>query len=284
MQDDDRQTGSSAGRRFTSSHLNAISTTVTAIVALGALYFTGQSLTATREQMALSERGQVTDRFAKAVEHLGSEKIDIRLGGIYSLRRLADDSPRDRIPIVRILTAFVRQNAPKVDTPACDPLAETAEDVKAALEIVGQVNSKIEFPRDLQLYDFPIITLSRICLPGILLSGVDLRRSIITDVKFNGSDFVGVNLADATITGVDFQDAIISGVDFKGAGFSQSNFINSSFENSTLVNVALEKVNFENVTFEGGDITGASGVSVTMRNVDLRGTKGAEQFRANLKN
>jgi hypothetical protein len=43
----------------------------------------------------LSREGQATDRYTKAIEQLGSDKIDVRIGGIYALERVARDSPRD---------------------------------------------------------------------------------------------------------------------------------------------------------------------------------------------
>ena len=33
----------------------------------------------------LSREGQLTDRYTKAVEQLGSDKIEVRLGGLYAL-------------------------------------------------------------------------------------------------------------------------------------------------------------------------------------------------------
>lgn len=59
-----------------------VASIATAAVAVAALWFTGQSLHATQNQYGLSEQGQITDRFGKAIEHLGSDKIDIRLGSV----------------------------------------------------------------------------------------------------------------------------------------------------------------------------------------------------------
>jgi hypothetical protein len=53
----------------------------------------------------------MTERFIKAIEHLGSDKLDIRLGSIYALERLALNSPTDRSSITPILGAFVRGHA-----------------------------------------------------------------------------------------------------------------------------------------------------------------------------
>ncbi|GAA2788241.1 hypothetical protein GCM10010470_23500 [Saccharopolyspora taberi] len=59
-------------------------------------YITAQS------QAHLAEQGQLTDRFSKAVEQLGSDKPQIRQGGIYALERLARDSQRDHPVVVEV--------------------------------------------------------------------------------------------------------------------------------------------------------------------------------------
>lgn len=63
------------------------------------------------------EQGHITDRYTKAIEQLGKldgdkPNIEIRLGAIYALERIARDSPRDHWTIMEVLTAYVRQNAP----------------------------------------------------------------------------------------------------------------------------------------------------------------------------
>ena len=60
---------------------------VAGLVALG-------SLVVARRTYRLTQEGQITDRYTKAIEQLGSDKPDVRLGGIYALERIAKDSPQ----------------------------------------------------------------------------------------------------------------------------------------------------------------------------------------------
>jgi hypothetical protein len=62
--------------------------------------------------IALSREGQITDRYGKAVEQLGHDKIEVQLGGIYALERLMKDSPADQPTITETLAAYVREHAP----------------------------------------------------------------------------------------------------------------------------------------------------------------------------
>jgi hypothetical protein len=84
---------------------------------------TWQNLTLTRQPLAVSQQGQITDRFTKAIEQLGTadedqkkhRKLMVRPGGIYALHRIADESERDRSAILAVLSAYVRENSPRTN-------------------------------------------------------------------------------------------------------------------------------------------------------------------------
>jgi hypothetical protein len=81
------------------------------LFAAGALLFTAGSFTLSRRTFELTEQGQVTDRYTKAIEQLGSDKLDVRIGGIYALERIARDSVRDHPAVMEVLTAFIRDHS-----------------------------------------------------------------------------------------------------------------------------------------------------------------------------
>src|SRR5215212_4920598 len=77
---------------------------------LSGLYFTWRTVQVNRE-------GQITERFTRAIDQLGKVEsgqklFEIRIGGIYALERIARESEEDHGPIMEILTAYVRRNAP----------------------------------------------------------------------------------------------------------------------------------------------------------------------------
>ena len=98
---------------------------------------------ATWRQLRLSREGQITERFTKAIDQLDYAKsLEVRLGAIYALERIARDSERDHWPIMEVLTAYVRQHAAWKK----DPLAEKQEgqfkppapDIQAILTVLGR--------------------------------------------------------------------------------------------------------------------------------------------------
>ena len=76
-------------------------------------YYAWRNLKVAEENRELAENRQVTERFSKAVEMLGSEESDeLKIGGIYLLERIARDFPQDYWTVVEVLTAFVRRRSP----------------------------------------------------------------------------------------------------------------------------------------------------------------------------
>jgi hypothetical protein len=87
-------------------------TALPGLAAVIALIFTSLAVRATNAQLQITEQGQITDRYNAAITNLGSPSIDVRLGGIYALQRIMQDSRRDQPTIVAVLCAFVRITLP----------------------------------------------------------------------------------------------------------------------------------------------------------------------------
>src|SRR5215207_3869121 len=55
------------------------------------------------EQIKADLQRRITESFTKAVEQLGSDKLQVRLGGIYTLERISRESDLDYWPVMEIL-------------------------------------------------------------------------------------------------------------------------------------------------------------------------------------
>ncbi len=53
----------------------------------------------------------MTDRYTKAIEQLGSDKLDVRLGGVYALERVARDSARGDPAVMEVVAVFIREHS-----------------------------------------------------------------------------------------------------------------------------------------------------------------------------
>jgi hypothetical protein len=72
---------------------------------------TNKSSALTLRAVEVTEQGQVTDRYIKAVGQLGEESSPARVGGVYALERIGHDSSRDRTTIIYVLGAFIRERS-----------------------------------------------------------------------------------------------------------------------------------------------------------------------------
>jgi hypothetical protein len=82
------------------------------------------------QQAEVAQRNHVVEMFNRAIDQLGSEKLEVRLGAIYTLKRLSGDPQYVdyRVPILETLTAYIRGRT-QDDTNA-DPPVDVREIMK----------------------------------------------------------------------------------------------------------------------------------------------------------
>lgn len=200
----------------------------------------------TWRQVQTSREGQITERFTRAIDQVGSDKLDIRLGGIYALERIAKNSPADRTTVQFILGAFVRGHAPwavgtsagpQHPTPNVDEqlpwLQVRAPDVQAATEVLGRrpdpdptwtlYLSRVDI-RGVQLDGATLIdsqlrhsNLARAWLRGVVLDRSDLTDTDLRRANLAEASLVSVKLAGAYLEGADIRRADLRGADLRGA-------------------------------------------------------------------
>lgn len=73
-----------SGGKDNAQEVGDVRTALLAVLA-GVLAATGAIYTA--RTYALNRRGQITDRFTNAIDQLGSDKVEMQLGGIFALER-----------------------------------------------------------------------------------------------------------------------------------------------------------------------------------------------------
>ncbi len=191
------------------------------LFAAGALIFTAQNYRLGRRTLEVAEQGQVTDRYTRAIGQLGSEKMDVRIGGIFGLERVARDSARDHPPVMEVLAAFVREHSrEEFRLPTAADLAHPAgpgravrPDVQAALTVIGRRDAR----RDRQRID-----LSAAVLPFALLFGADLTRvrlagTVLSNAVLHGAVLTGANLTDADLSDAELNDTNLAGAILTGA-------------------------------------------------------------------
>ena len=217
------------------------------------------NIDASREERRVEEEGQITERFTRAVDQLGHSKLDVRLGGLYSLERIAKDSEADRPAIYEILTAYVRGHAP------WPPQRGTTHEVADA--ILGDLASQPDRPAsDLPLEDLPLLEIRAADVQAVLTilgrrprcagdRPLDLAR---TDLR--GADLEGAHLEKAYLRGVHLERARLDGVhleeaDLVGAHLEQASFISVDYERPGLGGAHLTGALLIDVNLDGARLT-----------------------------
>jgi hypothetical protein len=77
--------------------------------ALGATIVAIATLMRHFAQTDADRQRRIVETFSKAVEQLGSDKLEVRVGAIFALERLSKESPNDYWTVMEVLTAFVRE-------------------------------------------------------------------------------------------------------------------------------------------------------------------------------
>lgn len=179
------------------------------LVSLATLAAAGAALVTVRQaagEQRLTRDGQVTDRYTAAVTNLGDTAEEVRIGGMYALQRIAQDSSRDAPTVVQVLSAYVRSHTPEAKKGAAGP-DQPANDVAAALTILAAPLAK-GVPVDLHRAYLHRAELSGANLSGAELSGADLSGADLSSANLRGADLSGSH-----VFGADMQDTDVTGAD-----------------------------------------------------------------------
>lgn len=211
------------------------------------------------KNLKVSQEGQITERFTRAVNQLGAidksgnPAIEIRLGGIYALERIANESEKDYWPIMEILTAYVRKNS-GVDS----QLKENHMAIKAvSMDIQADENINKEYS-EVQKKSFDIQT---------ILTVIGKRQSFFWPGEIKTLDLSGANLSGAKLEGAILPKANLSGAKLEEANLTRANLFGTNFTRAN-----LSKAGFIVAKFFGATLREANLSEACLSGADLFGT------------
>ncbi len=259
---------------------NEFARTVVQILGGGALltslYFTYQSLQVNRRSLQLNFDTQqdsqkanrdrdVTARFTSAVEQLGSEKREVRLGAIYALERLSKDSAMDYLTIMELLMAYVRERSPW----------EKPNESKAEREV--RLNSPIGIDNQAVLTviqrrgkwfghgEHTGLDLRATQLMRVDLTGAHLERAKLFGVHLDGATLGGTHLEGADLT-----EADLTGADLRSAKLTEANLWSAEFRKADLTEADLTGADLRSANLTGAILVKADLTEADLTGADLR--------------
>ena len=257
------------------------------VAVLTGLVFAWQQLGQTSDNLRVSQEGQITDRFTRAVDQLGSDDLTVRLGGIYALERIARDSPRDYGPVMEVLTAFARQESPLPANAAGTPVTAAAvvpEEVRAVFKVIGR-RSDEQIVAEMAAGD--CLDLTDVNAVGVNLVEADLRNTCWDRSDLRGAQMMRSILTGTTFVGSDVsQQASLDGATAQGAFFSQANLTASNLSRADLRDANLLAANLSDALLPAANLAGAQLVSANLFRANAIGAdfQGASFSGANLEN
>jgi len=195
--------------------------------------------------------------------------IAVRVGSIYALERISQDSVRDHIRIMEILTAYVRENAPKQNLKPSEDgtiLARPRADIQAAIDVIGRRQNhliELEYEHRYRL---------------------DLRDTNLTAVNFARGNFSGAILTYCRLGGARFREAKLAGIALEGSLLNFSDFRNADLSGAILDLSTCSKygrngapftyaADIRGVSLAGADITAISFLPSSDTHIPTFGTK-----------
>lgn len=217
----------------------------------------------------------IADLYSRAIDQLGSDKLDVRIGGIYALERVARDSKRDHPTVIEVLAAFIREHSheqwppaesgsPAESANAGEPKRATRPDVQAALTVIGRRQAECDIrPIDLSGAELADAKVPRgTGLTRAKLTHVDLTCVDLTDQNLDGADLTG-----AKLTHVDLIRAVLRPVPLTAAERADAKVSPHAPPDAA----KLKDATLTDVDLTGADLTGAD-----LTHADLAGAKGLD--------
>ena len=222
-------------------------------VLLFGLYFTWRNL-------KLVEEGKLTERFSNAVELLGNDNLDVRLGGIYALERIARDSRKDHWTVMEVLTAFVREHSK----------ATAALESKSEWKQQGQDGKGSEQP---------LVARESKCLRADIQAimtvlgrrtWVDQEEELGQHLDLRGTFLENLVLFAARLSSVDLSGAQLSGANLQAVDLRRANLFNADLSRSALQGADLREANLWQARLNGAKLWAAQLSEASLQKADLR--------------
>jgi hypothetical protein len=238
---------------------------------------------------------RITESFSKAIEQLGSDKVEVRLGGIYSLERISKESLGDYWTVMSNLTAFIRGRSRRMEIDqslqfhrrvsdrayflwleagrpeeSADFFWESAivlekfgerqaADIASALTVIVR---RSEAARERETANDWRLDLTGAVLRGAHLPGANFERAHLSEADLGRANLIGANLEGANLIGAHLERANLSGANLKktnlsGAYLERADLSGANLEQADLRSAHLERVHFYGANFKQANLSRA---------------------------
>ncbi len=186
------------------------------------------------QECQLTRERLIIDRFSQSTEMLESQEISIRVGGIYILEQVAQDSPSNyHWSVMELLTVFIRTRSPH-EPNYLGQYPQPNTDVQAALTVISRGRERIDPRKRLNLTDTNLAQLD--------FSKANLREADLAGSTLERADLQRADLQEANLTKTSLYEANLWGANLWRANLEGANLWKANLEGAVLEEAVLEKV------------------------------------------
>jgi uncharacterized protein YjbI with pentapeptide repeats len=215
-----------------------------------------------------SEKKQVSERFSKAIDQLGSNELGVRVGGIFALEQIAQTSSDEYWVVMEVLTSYIKDQSLKgksIFNPDIKQEIQPDEssiqavlkriraelsvsvttDIQAALTVISRRNSDQD-PKgkviDLSFCD---------------IRGADLKKTKLSNADLRGTKLSGADLTEANLSGADLQGADLTLTVLNNANLRKAKLNHTLLNSAYLEKAALQDADLTNAQLKAANLQGA---------------------------
>jgi uncharacterized protein YjbI with pentapeptide repeats len=210
----------------------------------------------TLRQVAITREGQITDRFTHAVDQLGQEAVDVRVGGIYALERIAKNSTSDRDAIFDILSHFIRRTSQLTnDDVYTGSLLQVHSDKALRIRKADTQAALTVVTRPPLSGEHRFVTFDRL----------DMLGAMLPDANLSQMSLVGVQLGGSWLRNADLRGAILSHGNLRKCELVLANLSGSNLDHADLREANLENADLSEASLKAADLGGAKLIGANLR-------------------
>lgn len=274
-----------------------------------------------RDQYARSQDRDYADLFTKAVEQLGTTReirsrdaegndvytyepnIEVRLGAIYALERISQDSERDHIAVMETLCAYVRENAPvegekEFKAPEreeglegralgewwqnvyrdalqdwIEALPRPEADIQAVLTVLGR---RLAERVDFEIGDNEEEPRYQLDLRRTNLCKMNMRKGDFRNALFSGARMQGAYLEQAQIQGAYLRQVRMQGANLWEAQMQRAQFEQVRMQGSYVREAQMQGTDLRRAQIQAADLKRAQIQGSNLWQARMQGTNAEE--------
>jgi uncharacterized protein YjbI with pentapeptide repeats len=255
-------------------------------------------------QTEADRQRRIVETFSKAVEQLGSDKLEVRVGAIFALERISKESPDDYWTIMEVLAAFVRERVRYTTIMA--RLSERAyflwlqagrpegrseefweeavrleghlTDIDAIFTVIGRRSAENRQREKDRGWHFDLRGTYPSTLPSVF------ERGFLANAHLEGANLLEAHLEEAIFVNAHLEGAFLVNAHLEGANLWMAHFEGAHLWGAHLEQAVLQQAHLEGANLLEAHLEGADLRQAHLEGADLRKAhfEGANLWRAHL--